>query len=145
MAEAKDDRSPAKLEYSSTRPDTRRTVWLPIIALLASVSTGYELYGLVITGVLGRVTSPIEAIGLLGALILFAGSIVAWSVQGVGAITIVVGCVMLWPFYAPAMSITLKHWRGVELTDLIAALIAPALLMATTVRSVIYLLMSRSE
>src|SRR5438067_10857749 len=113
MTEAKDDRSPAKLEYASTRPDTRRTVWLPIIALLASVSTGYQLYGLVITGALGRLTSPLEAIGLFGALTLFAGSIVAWSVQGVGAITIGVGCVMLWSFYAPSMSITLNHWREI--------------------------------
>ena len=145
MAEAKDNPSPPKLEYASTRRHVRRTVWLPIVALLASLTTGYQLYRLVMWGVWGRVGSPLEGIGLLGTLIVFVGAIVAWRLQGIGAVTIVAGCLMLWLFYAPALATTLAHWRAIPIMELVIVLLPPALLIATTLFALAYLLMSPAE
>jgi hypothetical protein len=133
------------LDYASPGHEPRRTVWLPIIALIASLSTAYQLYSLVMMAVWGRQTSALESIGLLGALVLLAGSIVAWKVRGIGVITIAIGCTMLWIFYAPAITITLGHWREVNLARLTISLLPSGFLAASTLLAAISLFKPRSR
>jgi hypothetical protein len=71
--------------------------------LITALATGWQVFQLLMWGVWGKPSNPMECVSLLGSLALFFGSVVTFGGRPFGGILAGCGCLLLWVFYGPAV------------------------------------------
>jgi membrane-associated HD superfamily phosphohydrolase len=106
-----------------------------LIYLAAGITTGWQLYRLMMWAIWGRPTSASEYVALLGALILVVAAFSGLFSRSACTIIAAAACTLLWIFYLPALVVTLFYSSPAAAWDWVV-LIPPLLLTAATTRAI---------
>jgi hypothetical protein len=111
-----------------------------LLFIITALATGWQVWRLIMWGVWGRPSHPLETVALVGAGFLFLGGLAAFGSGPAGAVLAIPGCLLLGAFYVPAVwqtlaSVLVGETRFEPLAFLLAFL-PPGLLVATSIRVV---------
>ena len=104
-----------------------------LLYAITGVSTGAQVFRLMMWGVWGRPVAGLEGISLLGSLVLLVAAFVSLSRARRAAWVAFVATLLMWTFYGPVVVVSL---RGIARASQLVYFLPALLLIGTTVHAV---------
>jgi hypothetical protein len=83
--------------------------------VLTAVVTGLHVFYLMMWAIWGAPTSPLQYVSLIGSVVLLLSAVAAFFNRRLAAAIAIVGSVMVWSFYAPALVFDFTRLLGLLL------------------------------